>query len=162
MEIIYIGGIIFFVWLVRTLHKIMGRDQEETDKKIAFAKWAKEQHDPRLVSMVQNLMTEGRFKTLEEATQYAEQALNTPSVCHRSLHLCHHGRLKLSDPCYNLAILPESRGTLVDGLFAGLSWMEGHVVCVGERLSCDDFLAEPLLFGGKRLHVCTLNLSRSR
>jgi hypothetical protein len=84
MEIIYIGGIIFFVWLVRTLHKIMGRDQEETDKKIAFAKWAKEQHDPRLVSMVQNLITEGRFKSLEEATQYAEQALNTPSPEPRS------------------------------------------------------------------------------
>src|SRR5437016_13816483 len=44
MEIIYIGLGIFLVWLVRTLHKIRSRDQEEEDKKITFAKWAKEQH----------------------------------------------------------------------------------------------------------------------
>jgi hypothetical protein len=58
MEIIYIGVGIYLVWLVRTLHKIRCRDQEEADKKIAFAKWAKEQHDPRIVSMVQNFMSE--------------------------------------------------------------------------------------------------------
>ena len=79
MEIIYIGVGIFLVWLVRTLHKIRVRDQEEADKKIAFAKWAKEQHDPHIVSMVQNFMSEGRFKTWEEAAIYAERALNTPS-----------------------------------------------------------------------------------
>ena len=79
MEIIYIGIGIFLVWLVRTLHKIRVRDQEEADKKIAFAKWAKEQHDPHIVSMVQNLISEGRFKTCEEAAIYAERALNTPS-----------------------------------------------------------------------------------
>jgi hypothetical protein len=79
MEIIYIGVGIFLVWLVRTLHKIRCRDQEEADNKIAFAKWAKEQHDPHIVSMVQNLMSEGRFKTWEEAATFAEQALNTPS-----------------------------------------------------------------------------------
>ena len=79
MEIIYIGLGIFLVWLVRTLHKIRVREQEEEDKKIAFAKWAKEQHDPHIVSMVQNVMSEGRFKTWEEAAIHAEQALNTPS-----------------------------------------------------------------------------------
>ena len=79
MEIIYIGVGIFLVWLVRTLHKIRVRDQEETDTKIAFAKWAKEQHDPRIVSMVQNFMSEGRFKTWEEAAKYVEQTLNKPS-----------------------------------------------------------------------------------
>ena len=79
MEIIYIGVGIFLVWLVRTLHKIRCRDQEEADNKIAFAKWAKEQHDPHIVSMVQNLMSEGRFKTWEEAATFAEQALNTAS-----------------------------------------------------------------------------------
>lgn len=79
MELIYIGVGIFLVWLVRTLHKIRVRDQEEADKKIAFAKWAKEQHHPDIVSMVQNLLKEGRFKTWEEATIYAEQVLNTPS-----------------------------------------------------------------------------------
>ena len=79
MELIYIGVGIFLVWLVRTLHKIRVRDQEETDKKIAFAKWAKEQHHPQIVSMVQNFMSEGRFKTWEEAATYAEQTLNTPS-----------------------------------------------------------------------------------
>ena len=84
MEIIYIGVGIFLVWLVRTLHKIRVRDQEEADKKIAFAMWAKEQRDPHLVSMVQNLMNEGRFKTLEEAALYAEQALNTSSPEPRS------------------------------------------------------------------------------
>jgi hypothetical protein len=84
MEIIYIGVGIFLVWLVRTLHKIRIRDQEETDTKIAFAKWAKEQHDPRIVSMVQNFMSEGRFKTWKEAVTYAEQALNTPSPEPRS------------------------------------------------------------------------------
>jgi hypothetical protein len=84
MEIIYIGVGIFLVWLVRTLHKVRGRDQEETDKKIAFAKWAKEQHDPHIVSMAQNFMSEGRFKTWEEAAIYAEQTLNTPSPEPRS------------------------------------------------------------------------------
>lgn len=84
MEIIYIGVGIFLVWLVRTLHKIRVRDQEEADKKIAFAKWAKEQHDPHLVSMVQNFMREGRFTTWEEAASYAEQTLNTPSPDPRS------------------------------------------------------------------------------
>ena len=84
MEIIYIGVGIFLVWLVRTLHKSRCRDQEEADKKIAFAKWAKEQHDPHIVSMVQNFMREGRFKTLEEAALYAERVLNTPSSEPRS------------------------------------------------------------------------------
>jgi hypothetical protein len=78
MEIIYIGLGIFLVWLVRTLHKIQRREQKEEDKKITFAKWAKEQHDPHIVSMVQNFMSEGRFKTWEEAAIYAEQAQNTP------------------------------------------------------------------------------------
>lgn len=84
MELIYIGVGIFLVWLVRTLHKIRVRDQEEADKKIAFAKWAKDQHDPHIVSMVQNFMSEGRFKTWEEAAIYAEQALNPPSPESRS------------------------------------------------------------------------------
>ena len=79
MEIIYIGLGIFLIWLVRTLHKIRRRDQEEADNKIAFAKWAAEQHDPHIVSMVQNFMSEGRFKTWEEAAAYAERALHTPS-----------------------------------------------------------------------------------
>jgi hypothetical protein len=79
MELIYIGVGILLIWLVRTLHKIQRREQEEENKKIAFAKWAKEQHHPQIVSMVQNLMSEGRFKTWEEAAKYAEQALNTPS-----------------------------------------------------------------------------------
>jgi hypothetical protein len=78
MEIIYLVVVIFLVWLFLTLHKIRGRDQEEADKKVAFAKWAKEQRDPHIVSMVQNLMSEGRFKTWEEAAIYAEQAQNTP------------------------------------------------------------------------------------
>lgn len=84
MEIIYIAVGIFLVWLVRTLHKIRVRDQEESDKKIAFAKWAKEQQHPEIVSMVRNLMSEGRFKTWEEAAIYAEQALKTPSPEPRS------------------------------------------------------------------------------
>ena len=84
MEIIFVGIIIILVWLGRTLHNIRARDQEEANKKIAFAMWAKEQHDPHLVSMVQNLMSEGRFKTLEEAALYAEQALNTSSPEPRS------------------------------------------------------------------------------
>ena len=84
MEIVYIGIVVILVWLGRTLHNIRGRDQEEADKKIAFAMWAKEQRDPRLVSMVQNLMSEGRFKTLEEAALYAEQAFNTSSPEPRS------------------------------------------------------------------------------
>jgi hypothetical protein len=79
MEILYIGLGIFLVWLVRTLHNIRRRDQEESDKKNAFAKWAQEQHDPNIVSMVQSLMSEGRFKTWEEAAIYAEQTINTPS-----------------------------------------------------------------------------------
>jgi hypothetical protein len=84
MEIVYIGIVIILVWLGRTLHDIRGRDQEEANKKIAFAMWEKEQRDPRLVSMVQNLMTEGRCKTLEEAALYAEQALTTSSPEPRS------------------------------------------------------------------------------
>ncbi len=84
MEIIYIGVGIFLVWLVRTLHKSRCRDQEEADEKIALAKWAKEQHDPHIVSMAQNFMRDGRFKTLEEAALYAERALNTPSPEPRS------------------------------------------------------------------------------
>jgi hypothetical protein len=84
MEIIYLVVVIFLVWLFLTLHKIRGRDQEESDKKVAFAKWAKEQRDPHIVSMVQNLMSEGRFKTWEEAAIYAEQAQNTPSPEPRS------------------------------------------------------------------------------
>ena len=79
MEIIFIGVVIFVIWLGRTLHNVRVRDQEETDKKNAFATWAKEQRDPHLVSMVQNLMSEGRFKTWEEAARYAEQALKTAS-----------------------------------------------------------------------------------
>jgi hypothetical protein len=79
MEIIYIGIGIFLVWLVRTLHTVRVREQEEADKKIAFAKWAKEQHHPQIVSMVQSLISEGRFKTWEEAAIFAEQTLNTPS-----------------------------------------------------------------------------------
>ena len=79
MELIYIGVGIFMIWLVRTLHKIRARDQEETDKKIAFAKWAKDQQDPHIVSMVQNFLSEGRFKTWEEAAMYAEQTLNSQS-----------------------------------------------------------------------------------
>lgn len=79
MELIYIGVGILLFWLIRTLHKIRVRDQEEADKKIAFAKWAKEQHNPQIVSMVQNFMSEGRFKTLDEAVIYAERALNTPA-----------------------------------------------------------------------------------
>jgi hypothetical protein len=79
MELIYIGVGIFMVWLVRTLHKIRVRDQEEADKKIAFVKWSQEQHDQHIVSMVQNFMSEGRFKTWEEAAIYAEQTLNPPS-----------------------------------------------------------------------------------
>ena len=59
MEIIYIGIVIILVWLGRTLHNIRGRDQEEANKKIAFAMCEKEQRDPHLVSMVQNLMSEG-------------------------------------------------------------------------------------------------------
>ena len=84
MEIIYIAVGIFLVWLVRTLHKIRVRDQEESDKKIAFAKWAKEQQHPEIVSMVRNLMSEGRFKTWEEAAIYAERVLKTPSAEPRS------------------------------------------------------------------------------
>jgi hypothetical protein len=34
--------------------------------------------------MVQNFMSEGRFKTWEEAAIYAERALNTPSLEPRS------------------------------------------------------------------------------
>jgi hypothetical protein len=79
MEILYILIGIFLVWLVRTLHNIRVRDQEEASKKIAFDKWAKEQQDPHIVSMVQNLMREGRFKTWEEAVTHAEGTLNRPS-----------------------------------------------------------------------------------
>jgi len=77
--VIIIGLIVFVIWLIPTLHKIRRRDQEETDKKIAFAKWANEQQDPHIVSMVQNLLGEKRFKTWEEAAKYVEQTLNKPS-----------------------------------------------------------------------------------
>ena len=80
MEIVYIAIGIFLVWLVRTLHNIRVRDQEEASKKIAFDKWAKEQQDPHIVSMVQSLMREGRFKTWEEAVTHAEGTLNRPST----------------------------------------------------------------------------------
>ncbi len=79
MEIVYIAIGIFLIWLVRTLHNIRARDQEEADNKIAFDKWAKEQQDPHIVSMVQNFMREGRFKTWEEAVTHAEQTLNRSS-----------------------------------------------------------------------------------
>ena len=79
MEIVYIAIGIFLVWLVRTLHNIRIRDEEEASKKNAFDKWAKEQQDPHIVSMVQNFMREGRFKTWEEAVTHAEQTLNRPS-----------------------------------------------------------------------------------
>jgi hypothetical protein len=88
MELIFIGVVIFLIWLVPALHKIRRREQEEADRKVAFAKWAREQHHPDIVSMVQNFMTEGRFKTWEEAATYAEQVLNTtpspgsPSTSH--------------------------------------------------------------------------------
>jgi hypothetical protein len=72
------------IFIGRTLHETRVRDQEEADKKVAFAKWAKEQHDPHLVSMVQNLVSEERFKTWEEAALYAEQALNAASPEPRS------------------------------------------------------------------------------
>ena len=79
MELIFIGVVILLIWLVRALHKIRRREQEESDRRIAFAKWAKEQHHPDIVSMVQNFMKEGRFKTWEEAAIHAEQVLNPPS-----------------------------------------------------------------------------------
>jgi phage gp46-like protein len=79
MELVIIIGLFsFVVWLVPTLHNIRRRDQEQMDKKIAFAKWANEQQDPHIVSMVQNLLREKRFKTWEEAAKYAEQTLNAP------------------------------------------------------------------------------------
>ena len=84
MEIIFVGIIIILVWLGRNLHNIRARDQEEANKKIAFAMWAKEQRDPRLVSLVQSLMNEGRFTTLEEAALHAEQTLNASSPEPRS------------------------------------------------------------------------------
>ena len=77
--LIIIGLVIFVVWLIPTLHNIRRRDQDKTDKKIAFAKWANEQQDPHIVSMVQNLLREKRFKTWEEAAKYVEQTLNKPS-----------------------------------------------------------------------------------
>lgn len=77
MELIYIGIGILMFFVIRALHKIRVRDQEETDKKIAFAKWAKAQQDPQIVTMAQKLMREGRFKTWEEAASYAEQAFKT-------------------------------------------------------------------------------------
>jgi hypothetical protein len=84
MEVIFLGIVVFVIWLFATLHKIRRRDQEKTDKKIAFAKWANEQQDPRIVSMVQNLMREKRFATWEEAAKHAEQTLNTPAPDPRS------------------------------------------------------------------------------
>jgi hypothetical protein len=84
MELVYIAIVVILIWLGRTLHNIRGRDQEEADKKVAFVKWAKEQRDPQIVSTVQNLMREGRFKTWEEAVIYAEQTVNTPSTEPRS------------------------------------------------------------------------------
>ncbi|HEY6263109.1 MAG TPA: hypothetical protein VIW47_16040 [Nitrospiraceae bacterium] len=75
--VIIIGFVILAVWLIPTLHKIRRRDQEETDKKIAFAKWVNEQQDPHMVSMVQDLLREKRFKTWEEAAKYVEQTPHT-------------------------------------------------------------------------------------
>lgn len=86
--IIIIGFVILAVWLIPTLHKIRRRDQEETDQRIAFAKWANEQQDPHIVSMVQNLLREKRFKTWEEAAKHVEQTLNKPSSDpHTNVHV---------------------------------------------------------------------------
>ena len=86
--IIIIGFVILVVWLIPTLHKIRRRDQEETDQRIAFAKWANEQQDPHIVSMVQNLLREKRFKTWEEAAKHVEQTLNKPSpASHTNVHV---------------------------------------------------------------------------
>lgn len=79
MEIIFLGIVVFAIWLFATLHKIRRRDQERTDKQIAFAKWANEQQDPHLLSRVQDLLREKRFTTWEEAAKYAEQTVNKPS-----------------------------------------------------------------------------------
>ena len=70
--VVIIGLIIFVIWLIPTLHKIRRRE-------ITFSKWASEQQDPQVVSMVQNLLREKRFKTWEEAAKYVEQTLNKPS-----------------------------------------------------------------------------------
>ena len=79
MELVFLGLVIFVVLLFSTLHKVRRRDQEKTDQKLVFAKWANEQQDPHIVSMVQNLLREKRFKTWEEAAKYVEQTLNKPS-----------------------------------------------------------------------------------
>lgn len=79
MELLFLGLVIFVIWLFSTLHKIRRRDQEKTDKKVAFAKWANEQQDPHIVSTVENLLREKRFKTWEEAAKYVEQGPNKPS-----------------------------------------------------------------------------------
>ena len=85
--VVIIGLIIFVIWLIPTLHNIRRRDQDKTDKKIAFAKWANEQRDPHIVSMVQNLLREKRFKTWEEAAKYIEQTLGKPSPeAHTTVH----------------------------------------------------------------------------
>ena len=75
--VIIIGLVILVIWLIPTLHKIRRRE-------IAFSKWANEQQDPHIVSMVQNLLREKRFKTWEEAAKYVEQ---TPSPeSHTNVH----------------------------------------------------------------------------
>ena len=87
MELIFLGLVIFVVLLFSTLHKVRRRDQEKTDQKHAFAKWANEQQDPDIVSMVQNLLREKRFMTWEEAAKYVEQTRNKPSLePHTNVH----------------------------------------------------------------------------
>lgn len=78
--VVIIGLIIFVIWLIPTLHKIRRRE-------ITFSKWASEQQDPQVVSTVQNLLREKRFKTWEEAAKYVEQTLSKPSPeAHTNVH----------------------------------------------------------------------------
>lgn len=45
------------------------------------------QQNPHIVSMVQDLLREKRFKTWEEAAKYVEQTLNKPSPePHKNVH----------------------------------------------------------------------------